>query len=447
MLTKEILSYKYGFTSTLKNNNEKKTLFLANYSELPAYDLPCFFTGKISNPYILARCLINLSDVVKSNFVLTAAQIEILRDPIVTVGNEQIRFEAFSRCVGVYARVDVTEKDQKDAFIASGTTNVDFNQDMISALGSIKKHSSFVLNVGSKSVEVTTDQQTVKEKKVKLPTRWIKSLTAVQHYLSISKPYATLNRLQAVQLFRSIPKGIVKADYFLIKRANKFTFSPVAQKNSLVIGGINRLSLLLPLLPLLSELKVFVSKDNQSSTWQLYFDTIVFSLTLSRGSFRGFSGEGTQLNELMSDISEEWLERLNNFSFANQTLVPSLLPMLINKGSKATSEMTSKLSAMGLLGYDLDKKSYFYRQLPFKTSRILTLNPRLKGAKKLLEKKQVKVTINNKERIEARVGGSGVEHLVIIKKDSAKCTCQWHSKYQNKRGECKHILAVKKIAK
>ncbi len=447
MSTIDTLQYQYSFNSLLKHTNDSDELFLSNYSEIPAANLPCFFTGKISNPYIVSRCLITLANVVKSSFIITQAQLEAMRDPIVTVGNEQIRFEGFSQCAGVYARVDVTEEGQSEAFIASGTTNVDFNQEMISALGRVSKQSSFVLNVGSNSVEVTTDQSKVIEKKVNLPTRWVKSLTAVQHYMAHSQPYAILNRLQALQLFRSIPKGTVKTDYYLIKRANKYLFSPMAQKDAMLIGAINSLHLLQPLLPLLTEVKVFAHESGQSSTWQFYFDTVVFSLTLSRDAYRGFSGEGTQLGELMSDIPEEVIERLNNFSYANQTFSPTLLPIRIGKDTKSTGELTSKLSAMGLLGYDLDRGAYFYRQLPFKPSRIMTLNPRLKGAKKLIEKNQVKITFNERGKVEARVAGTGVEHLIIIDNGVAKCTCQWYSKYQGERGECKHVLAVRKVVK
>ena len=447
MGTTDTFQYAYSFASLLREDKGKTELFLSNYSELPQANLPCFFTGTISNPYIVARCLVNLANVVKSNFILTAAQLEAMRDPIVTVGAEQIRFEGFSQCAGVYARVDVTEEGQKEAFVASGTTNVDFNQEMISALGRVSKNSSFKLNVGSKAVEVTTDKSKVTEKKVKLPTRWVKSLTAVQHYMAHSKPYATLNRLQAIQLFRSIPKGIVKTDYHLFKRGSKYIFSPMAQKEALVVGVINRLHLLQPLLPLLTELKVFKHQDGQSSTWQLYFDTVVFSLTLSRDAYRGFSGEGTQLGELMEDVDDEIIQRFSNFGHANQTFSPTLLPIRLGKEAKETEQLTSKLSAMGLLGYDLDRGAYFYRQLPFKLSRIMTLNPRLKGAKKLLEKNQVKIVFNEKEKVEARVAGTGVEHLIIIEKDMAKCTCQWYSKYQRERGECKHVLAVRELTK
>ncbi len=447
MSSTETLTYNYTFASLLQSSQNESDLFLSNYSEVPQTDLPCFFDGRLSNPYMVARCLIALANVVKSNFILTQAQLEAMRDPIVTVGNGMIRFEGFSQCAGVYARVDVDESHQKEAFVASGTTNVDFNQEMISALGSVGRDVPLTLHVGSKDVKVETQAHQVTEKKVKLPTRWVKSLTAVQDYLAHSKPYATLNRLQAIQLFRSIPKGVVKTDYYLINRTNRYSFSPMAQKDAMHIGAINRLRLLEPLLPLLKELKVFVHEEGLSSTWQLYFESVVFSLTISRDAYRGFSGEGTQLDALMADIDEEEMERFSNFGYANQTFTPTLLPIRIGKDPAEVEKFTAKLSAMGLLGYDLNTGTYFYRQLPFKPSRILTLNPRLKGAKKLIERGEVNVIANENGRVEARVAGSGVEHLVIIENDEAKCTCQWYSKYQGSRGECKHVLAVKEVVK
>ena len=447
MSATEAFAYGYTFNSLLKQSDKKEVLFLANYSEVPKSNLPCFFQGSISNPYIVARCLVNLANVVKSNFIITQAQLEAMRDPIVTVGAQKIRFEGFSQCAGVYARVDVTEEGQKEAFVASGTTNVDFNQEMISALAQVSKNSKFELHVGSKEVAVSTQKHEVTEKKVTLPSRWVKSLIAVQDYLAHSQHFATLNRLEAIQLFRSIPKGTVKTDYYLFKRANRYTFSPLAQKDALHIGSINRLRLLEPLLPLLTELKVFAHEKGQSSTWQLYFDTVVFSLTLSHDAYRGFSGEGALLSELMESIDEEEMKRFSHFGYGNEMFTPTLLPIRIGKKLKESEQLTAKLSAMGLLGYDLDRGAYFYRQLPFKPSRILTLNPRLKGAKKLIEKNQVHIVHNEKNRVEARVAGSGVEHLVIIKDGVAKCTCQWYSKYQGTRGDCKHILAVREMVK
>ncbi len=111
--------------------------------------------------------------------------------------------------------------------------------------------------------------------------------------------------------------------------------------------------------------------------------------------------------------------------------------------------LAARLAAMGLLGFDLDENSFFYRRLPFKTERILSLNPRMIAAEKTTgRRKTVEIISNDEKRTEARVAGSGgVRHTVILDRESEKerCTCTWFSSNQGERGACKHILAVKKL--
>ena len=59
----------------------------------------------------------------------------VVGNPIVTAGNDRRRFEGFSNCAGGYARVDVLPDGHDGEFLENGTTNVDFNPGMISALG------------------------------------------------------------------------------------------------------------------------------------------------------------------------------------------------------------------------------------------------------------------------------------------------------------------------
>ncbi len=184
---------------------------------------------------------------------------------------------------------------------------------------------------------------------------------------------------------------------------------------------------------------------------------VVLSFTLSRDVWRGFSGEGALLEELLEDLPQTLIEQVNQECVANQSFSDFSLALTSNGANFANIDnLTAKLSAMGLLGYSLDDKRYFYRQLPFKLSRIISLNPRLKGVEKLLTNNQVQIINNDGQRVEAQVVGSGVTHRVILdsgyhdsgKKHNgkqARCTCTWFSQNQGERGSCKHILAVKKM--
>ncbi len=438
------ITYQYTNASAITKQKNTDELLLAKYNEVTRKEAPCFFWGKLTDPFITARCLLTLSNTVQSSFNLSPFQLALLKDPIVTAGNEKIRFEGFSHCAGVYARVDVLPGGHDGEFLENGTTNVDFNQTMIGALGSIRKKENVVLSVGKKEVAIHRDGEKVIERKVPLPIKWIKGLTTVQLYLADTEEVFRMNRIQAIQLFRSIPKGKPKIDYYLVMRGNRPILSPVKQQNGICIGGIHRLRLLEHLVPLADELRVFAHKTMQSTTWQLYFGAVRFSLSLSRDTWRGFSGEGAALESLIEDVPEALISRFDNFSFANQEFNPTLLAVEQGIDFKKMDNLSGRLSAMGMLGYDLDENHFFYRRLPFKLNRTMSLNRRMKNAEKLVEDGKVEVISRSADRIEARVAGSGVHHTVLLETNRTRCTCTWFSKHQGERGMCKHVLAVKK---
>jgi hypothetical protein len=177
----------------------------------------------------------------------------------------------------------------------------------------------------------------------------------------------------------------------------------------------------------------------------LYFGNLRFSLSLSRDAWRGFSGEGAALESLIEDVPDDWIDAMDKFSYANQAFNPALLAIEEDLSLEKIESMTGRLSSMGLLGFDLDENHFFYRRLPFKLSRIISLNPRLKDAEKLLAEDKVTIVSIIGDRIEARVVGTGVNHTVILDGEKERCTCTWFSRHQGDRGLCKHVLAVKKL--
>lgn len=440
----DTITYSYNTPSALQKTAQGDELFLSQYSEVQKVQSPCFFWGRLADPYNTARCLITLSNVVQSSFNLSPFQLALLKDPIVTAGAEKIRFEGFSHCAGAYARVDVLPGGLDGEFIASGTTNVDFNQPMITALSRVSKGENVLLSVGKKEVGLHTAAGKVVERKVPLPVKWIKGLTTVQLFLSQAEARFTFNRMQALQLFQTIPGGKPKTDYYLTVRGGRPQFSPVKSEAAVCVGGVHRLKLLEPLLPHADALKVFAHPAMQSTTWQLYFGALRFSLSLSRDSWRGFSGEGAALEDLLEDVPQQWIDLTDKYGYANGEFNPALFAVEEDLSLQKVAGITGRLSAMGLLGFDVDDNRFFYRRLPYKLNRILSLNPRLKDAEKLLEEEKVDITLQTPGRVEARVHGSDVKHTVVLEGDKARCTCTWYAKYQGDRGPCKHVLAVKK---
>ncbi len=435
--------YKYTETSTLEKQQDKSSLFLAHFNEeFNETEMPCFFWGKLKSPYTTARCFLTLSKVVAANFMPIGSA---LRDPVITAGANKLRLEAFSSCCSVYAKMDLLPKALDGEFLQQGTTNVDFNTEMIAALSQIKKDENVFFSVGKKEVVLQKNNKNIVEKKVSLPLRWIKGMTTVQLLASEMKKVMVLDKLQIQLLFRNIPSGSITNDYFLSIRARKPVLSPIRTPNSICIGAIHRLKLVDSILNLATSLSIYNLDSENATAFQFQMDNIRFTLMLSRSFWRGFSGEGNSLENLIDNIPEHWIQKLNTYAKINQefSLRDNLLKDLSPTDFK---NVATRLSSIGLLGYDLEENLYYYRKLPFKMSRIECLNPRYKNALKIIKNEDYKWISNTEHATELQIKGSGVYHKTIVSKKQARCTCTWYATHQNNRGDCKHILVAKILA-
>ena len=217
--------------------------------------------------------------------------------------------------------------------------------------------------------------------------------------------------------------------------------SPIKTKGSICIGGVHRLRLLENLLPIAQKLVIYTAELEQATAFQFDLSHVRFTATLSRSFWRGFSGEGSTLENLIEDIPEEWMQKLATFAQINEEFTQDH-PLLNELPSNEFKSVATRLSAMGLLGFDLNEGKYYYRKLPFKMSRIEQLNPRYKNALKLIKKGDYELIDLSEEQMETRIKGSGVFHKVIVKPDKTLCTCTWYATHGNERGVCKHILAT-----
>ncbi|GAA4048165.1 SWIM zinc finger domain-containing protein [Hymenobacter glaciei] len=349
-------AYAYARPSTLEQRPEGNALLLSAFAEegLDA-ETACFFWGRLRNSWLAARGLSTLAKVVASRFVPQSAA---LRDPIVTAGAGQLRFEAFSSCNGVYARLDLGPEALDGEFLSSGTTNVDFNEPMVNALARISRTEPVLLSVGQQEVVLERAAGKVVERKVALPERWIKGLTSVQAYLALMEEKMRLTRVQAVQLVQSIPAGTAKTDYYLVLRGPRPSFAPVASVGAVRVGGVHRLRLLDGLLPLCEAVRVYATPDGQASAFVLELGGGQrFLLALSADVWRGFSGEGNQLETLMDELPTEWMSGANRLFRGNEVFNPSLFALEHDLAPDTVERLCASLSAMGLLGFDLAETS------------------------------------------------------------------------------------------
>jgi uncharacterized Zn finger protein len=77
--------------------------------------------------------------------------------------------------------------------------------------------------------------------------------------------------------------------------------------------------------------------------------------------------------------------------------------------------------------------------LPYEPGRIARLNPRLAGARQLLESGAVD---RGADAAWVRSGGERYQ-VRLVDGQPVSCTCPWWARHRGDRGPCKHALAVR----
>jgi hypothetical protein len=440
-------TYRYAFPSELVSDGPAWGLRLATWggrSESEA-EAPFFFAGRLRQPGATAGMLLTLAKVVTSRFYLPGAALQL--DPVVTSSEELLRFEGFSSCCGVYARADLDAEGFDQDIQGRGTTNVDFNAAMRAALSRVRDGDRVELAVGADAVRLTGKSGTVVEKKVALPQRWIKGFTEVQAYQPALELRFELPAAEARRFVRGLPRGAgPKQPVWVTPLGRSVRVSQRETPGAVRVAGTARLLLLDPLLDKARQLRVWADAATGVGAWEVGYETGRFLLLLSPDVWRGFSGEGQVLHQLASG---EWEAALPRVQAALRWQSQIDAGEVAEQSRLTPGEVEAALAVLasrGLVGYDLSRRAYFHRELPFDLARCESLQPRLRDARRLLADGKVHALPPTKRaggRVEVLVQGTGVEHRVVLSAAGDKCTCPWHSKHQGQRGPCKHILAAR----
>jgi len=404
----------------------------------------CFFRGRLVQPRATAQCLRALAKVVMTRFYTPPAMLQRIlaeADPVVTAGREMLRFEGFSACCSTYARLDLEPGAFEAETLSCGTTNVDFQAPMRAALAKVTDASQMTLVVGSDAVAVTIDDDQVVERKVVLPVRWIKGLAEVQAHLARMQHRFTVPRSEALRFLRALPRGATRHTSWVTSAGRGLRLTQRASAGSVRITATERLRVLEELVLLATQLRIHTDDASGASAWVLDIGTQRFTFVLSPERWRGFSGEGQLLEALSQADATALLARVQGALSWQDALVPTELASALDAEPEAVERSLTVLAAHGLVGFDLERGAFFHRVLPFDLSLVESLHPRLKDARKLVDKGGVELQ-DQGGVIVATVRGPDVTHRVRLARDGVSCTCPWYAKHQGDRGPCKHVLAA-----
>ncbi len=432
--------YRYRFATGWDQPEGKPRLRLATFGGKEPN--PYFFEGLIAQPAMVSDMLLTLCQVVRTHFFQPRpAQL----DPVVTCSDGMLRFEGFSGCCGVYARVDLTSETFQSDITGRGTTNVDFNDPMRAGLTRLRQAKGARLAVGADSVALAVSDEAFVEKKVKLPVRWIKGFSEVQAYQPTLSQRLEIRGPDILRFLRSLPRGTAgNRPAWVVPAGRGLRLSQREQRAGIRITGTHRLGVLEPLAAGARSLRGWADDRSGVSAWEMCFETGRFLLLLSPELYRGFSGEGQLLETL---ASKEWQTALSAVRAAltwNAHVEVAEVAGTCHLTEERVTAALAALGARGLVGFDLFEGKYFHRELPFDLGQVEALQPRLKNARKLVRERKLREHKRiDDQQIEILVQGTGVEHLVRLGPEGDRCTCPWFSKYQGERGPCKHLIAAR----
>lgn len=409
---------------------------------------PRFFDGFLGHPEQSAQGLLAIGRVARTRFWTppgTLAAALRAADPVVTSNGDRLRFESFSACCGVYARLDLLLGTLPGPALATGTTNVDLNPPVREALARVGSRDPLHLEIGE-DVVVTTRERSVTEKKVPLPERWLRGFAEAQVAASSLTLVHEVGPAEARRLVRSLPSSSAARGVLWVVRAGdglRLAGRPVGP--SVPLAGAERLRVLEPLLRFARRLRVHAeaapdAKNPGSSVWELELDDARMVLAISPDRSRGFSGEGAALWDLADDDAVDDADLVSALLAYEPTIDVDRLAGESGLPADRVLRALGRLGAAGRVGYDSAEGAYFHRELPYDRGAVDGLHPRLAGARELVALGAVHPTDDG-----AHVRSGDQEYVVRTSATGDRCTCPWFGKHRGTRGPCKHVLAVRMV--
>jgi hypothetical protein len=397
---------------------------------------PVFFTGFLIRPDVASSGLLAVADVAASRYADAGLATRLANlDPVVTAGGDRLRFESFSACNGVYARFDLLQEGLGSGEVGFGTTNVDINLPLRTALARVDRAEPVHLSVGKDELRASSLSGTHVQRKVNLPERWIRGLAEVPE---LTRSMTRVGELAAPALSRflgALPRVAAPGPslHILPSRAG-WRVSRRPLPGAVPLPGASRLRGSDRIIRHASRLTVHLA-PNGTTAWVFEVFGGRFTLVLSPDPFRGFSGEGTLLTLLTHSDAEVHGRHLLRELAWSPVVDEADLARRTDMSASDVATGLAWLSASGRLGYDVVDQAWFHRELPVDSDRVLRRNPRLVAARALVSEGAVEPS-GDSWRVRGSHGG------VYSVTSQLRCGCAWEAEHAGGRGPCKHILAV-----
>ena len=300
------------------------------------------------------------------------------------------------------------------------------------------------LRVGPEAIDVRTDGERFKERKVVLPERWVRGLAETQSLAAGLELRAVLDAAGWRRLFGSLSMSGgsgAGVSLWLVPAAGGLRQTARPSAEAVSLAGSARLSAVRRLQHLVTAVRVYgppvsAETDAAISGWEFFLPGGRLTLMLSPEPYRGFSGEGAVLRAL-SQADTNVGVTLGALLAWDASIDMQALAREMELPVERVAEGLHVLATAGQVGFDLHEGRYFHRQLPFVAARLEANYPRLVAARALVAAGAVRphgthLQVMSDERI----------YFVSLDETPPRCSCPFWVKHRGGRGPCKHVLAA-----
>lgn len=396
---------------------------------------PTFFHGTLPHPQVLARALVTLADITGTRYFQYAPAPP--SDPVLTAGGDRLRFECFSACHGVYARLDVLRAGLGGAGVGHGTTNVDLGPGLRTALSTIGRSDLLPLRLGIDDADAPVGRA------VEMPQRWVTALgNAAELQLELDEMFA-VPAAGARAFLAALPAatGSSRASWLSASRGT-VRLATRRTPGAVNVVGLHRLSALKRMLTHATGLAVHGTREPQGPT-AVVLELLGARLTvgLTDEVWRAHSAQEALRAAVVAPGIVEHAEAVSMQLGFESALGIAALAIGAGISPNDVRAALPVLAAAGRVGWDLTERAFFHRELPADPDRVDRSNPRLVAARGLVAADAVEGHPEPDAWLVGSTRAPGQQYLVRHR-DGWRCTCAWYLRHGTSRGPCKHALAV-----
>jgi hypothetical protein len=397
-------------------------------------------------------------------------------DPVITVANDVVFFECFSSDESSYGCLTI---DREACFSGAqdaetGTTNVDYSWQLYHDFQSLRTYrdTRFCINPEGFSVQ-TSDREDYHEEKIELPDGWLRGFMQLQAAMTLPMKKVTLG-VDAVYsllawLKRHREKHGPRAIRFELEdgKSPRIVLEPwnaVIESSGTVYKGVatepiriwgrRRLMNLARLLPLATQIDVYLPGTGLPSFWVVQMGNMRLTLGLSGWTANDWT-RGSAVQMLLPPTTPSLPQVAAAATLLSQqraVTVGKLSSDLKNSNGDAASIM-NQLALRGQAIFDLDAGVFRCRQvLPMALSdrELGSPHPELVASEQIIAAGKVRVESRHDAPrggliVTGKVENQSCEVLIdgdgIIRKGS--CRCSWHFKSGVRNGPCRHLQALR----